>query len=202
MLFSTWFHIKYFSAVHSFELFSLKCGYAIYDNVCVKKINISSSHFISTCFLMLDKQKCIVVSIFHVIIFLKDWLNCSKHINHTLYNILMKSYEISRFTVFKMAPHMLMEYLGFLNMIVDDTSNVEERVLLYPCKKWMLKDNKKYIWHIKVTLKTWFSRLGALSLQICYDERNTGTYHTWMKYLIKIKCSFNLLLLRKIDGIT
>ena len=47
----------------------------------------------------------------------------------------MKSYEISRFTVFKMAPHMLMEYLGFLNMIVDDTSNVEERVLLYPCKK-------------------------------------------------------------------
>ena len=65
-------------------------------------------------------------------------------------------------------------------------------VLLYPYIKWMLKD-KKYIRHIKVTLKTWFSCLVASYLQTVYDER---TYHTWMKYLIKIKSLYDQPFLR------
>ena len=67
--------------------------------------------------------------------------------------------------------------------------------------KWMLKDKNKYIRHIKVTLKTWFSCLAASSLQTFYDERNIGTRHTWMKYLIKIKSPYNQSFSRKIYGI-
>ena len=70
---------------------------------------------------------------------------------------------------------------------------------MYPYMKWMLKDKNKYIRHIKVTLKTWFSCLAASSLQTFYDERNIGTRHTWMKYLIKIKSSYNPLVLRRIN---
>ena len=64
--------------------------------------------------------------------------------------------------------------------------------------KWTLKDKNKYIRHIKVTLKTWFSCLAASSLQTFYDERNIGTRHTWMKYLIKIKSPYNQSFSRKI----
>ena len=67
--------------------------------------------------------------------------------------------------------------------------------------KWTLKDKNKYIRHIKVTLKTWFSCLAASSLQTFYDERNIGTRHTWMKYLIKIKSPYNQSFSRKIYGI-
>ena len=67
--------------------------------------------------------------------------------------------------------------------------------------RWMLKDKNKYIRHIKVTLKTWFSCLAASSLQTFYDERNIGTRHTWMKYLMKIKSPYNQSFSRKIYGI-
>ena len=79
-------------------------------------------------------------------------------------------------------------------MIVYNISNVQERSIVSMYK--MNAQRQKYIRHIKVTLKTWFSCLVASSLQTFYDER---TYHTWMKYLIKIKSRYDQSFLRHVQ---
>ena len=73
---------------------------------------------------------CIVISNVYVQIFLKDWLNYRNLTNHTVYNIFIKSYEILIKYLYMKTSCAHIGYVGSLNMIVYNISNVQERSIV------------------------------------------------------------------------